>query len=197
MGETVKLRNQLAGTFGLNDFIEQGDGAATVGDLLRLILPTMDLKDFRRRFRIDRTTVNLLIGEFLSDLRWTVPRGEAWRPRALLYENGDSTSHDVDISLTLPRGADVGATALMKIANANVFGGSSEIVWPLSVDKGTGGTLFQSVFDFVLEPGDSFILRDLTAAAGGTAMRAQFYYELVPEPTRTRSQGVDGVATIV
>jgi len=197
LGERISLRNPLSGSFSLNDFLQQGDNSATVGELIRVMLPTMDLKDFRRRFRVDRTTVNLLIGEVLQDLRWTVPRGEAWRPRAVLYENGDSTAHNVDINLTLPRGADVGATAVMKIAASNVFGGSSKIMWPLSVENSGGTTLFQSDFDFVLEPGDSFILRDLTPAAGGTAMRAQFYYEVVPEPTRTRSQGVDGVAIVV
>ncbi len=197
MGETADLRNPLAGTFSLEDFLQQGDGKATIRKLLRLMLPTMDLKDFRRRFRIDTTSDSVAAGLRITDLRWTVPRGEAWRPLAILYENSDSAAHNVIVKLTLARGADSRGTAFMRIAATNILGNFVKLIWPLTIDNSGGASNWQSLFDFILEPGDSFVLEDLTVGTDPfSAQGTQFYYEVVPQPTQTRAQGVDGVVTI-
>ncbi len=198
MGETVNLRNRRSGGSSLNDYLDQGDNEASVGRMLKVILPTMDLKDFRRRFRIDTFSQNIPLGSRIQDLRWTVPRGEAWRPRALLYENTDSVTHEVVAKLTLARGADSRGLAFMEIGQTRIPNASNKILWPLVVEQQPGDSLWQSDLDFVLEPADSITLEDFTVSVDASpAMGAQLYYELVPEPTETRSQGVAAAVTVV
>lgn len=196
MGETADLRNQLAGTFSLNDFIRQGDNEATVRKLVKAILPTMDLKDFRRRFRIDTQSLAMTVGQVITDLRWIVPRGEAWRVHSILMENTDSAPHFIQVRMSYARGADSRGGAFFPVARVQVGTGFDQPVYGLTQQNVTS-TTFSSFPDIVLEPGDFISLTDLTALVdAATAQGFQIVYEIVPQPTETRTQGVGGVAII-
>jgi len=196
MGESVDLRNPLVGGSSLNDFLRQGDSEATVRRMVKAILPTVDLKDFRRRFRIDTQSLAMTVGQVITDLRWTVPRDEAWKVHAILMENTDSAPHFIQVRTTYARGAASRGGAFFPVARVQVGTGFTQPVYGLT-QQNTTSTTFSSFPDIVLEPGDSIGLTDLTALVdAATAQGFQIVYEIVPLPTQTRSQGVSGSAII-
>jgi len=196
MGETAELRNALAGTFGFNDFISQGDSEATIRRLLRIMLPVIDMRDFQRRYRFDQGTQNLIIGELLQSIVWTVPDNEYWKPLALFFFNGDTAPHDIVSRMLIPGTQLVPLQLARTRIDANnikrVFGTTDDGSMSTSVN-----TFWMSDVPIILQPGHSFSLEDTDVAVAGSAMRWVFLYELVPAPATDLAQGVVAAVTVV
>lgn len=191
MGETAKLRNGLMGGFGLNDYFEQGDGSTTVGRLLKTLLPTVDLRDFQRRYEFSTVGQTVLVGE-LWDALWTVPRGETWMPRAVAYTNKDSGQHVISVTLELADnlGLILARTTVESGQTAFVFGAK------LNADVRLGA--FQADAPTPIESGFKIRVVDLTAGVeASVAQGITIIYELVPQPATPLTAGPDPVVTVV
>jgi hypothetical protein len=131
MGETARFRNSLAGTFGFNDFIAQGDNETTIRDLLRTMIPTVDMRDFQRRYNFDTGSQALFLGERVSLLRWTVPANEFWRPLNLFVSQTDSGNHQVLTTFSMARNP---AVIRYVPTRTKIQGGQGKIVYGADAD---------------------------------------------------------------
>lgn len=192
MGETARLRNRKAGTFGLNDFIAQGDNEATIPRLLKIMVPTIDMRDFQRRYKFGSDTRVVNIGEQLL-IRFVVPAGEHWRPRGLLYENDDTINHTVTIHSTVdntPPALEWQAVRITIAAKSIKLVYGAHQLDPLGIQH------YISFFPLILEPSDVFFLRDRTDQATTGTQKWTFIYEIVPEPTANLERGVAGLSSV-
>jgi len=197
MGESVKLRNGLAGGFSLNDFLKQGDSQATTRRLLRTMLPVQEMRDFQRRYLFDTGSQSLFAAERISLLSWTVPANENWKPLALLYQNGDSGTHQVLTAFTMSKNpADLVYQPSRTLIRAN----STKIVYGSVWDASNGAANeqhYSSPIYVTMEPSDRFDLIDESANTGASVQRWTFVYELVPAPSTARTPGVEAAVTVV
>lgn len=196
MGETSRFRNALAGTFGFNDFLAQGDNEATIPELLRTMVPTIDMRDFQRRYRFDQASQNLLVGEQLSEVIWQVPLNENWKPVAVFFGNGDpGKDHDIISRIVIPGAGfvdwDLARTRVSQNSNKRIFGTTQD------GSLGTGDSDFMSTAPVILQPGHSFSIIDTDTVSAGTSLRWVFVYEVVPGPAADLTQGVVGAVTVV
>jgi len=197
MGETARLRNQQAGTFGFNDFINQGDGNGTITKMLRTMVPTVDMRDFQRRYLFDTGSQALFAGERISLLRWTVPDFEFWKPLSILYQNADSGTHTVFTSFSMAKSP---AALVYQPSRTLVRGNSTKVVYGTTWDASDGAANeqhYSSPLNVTMEPGDNFDFTDLTGNTGASQQRWFFVYELVPAPATARTPGVVGEVTVV
>ncbi len=197
MGETLKLRNSLAGGLGLNDFLQQGDGQATIGTLLTLLLPTVNMRDFQRRYLFDTGSQSLAIGERISLVRWTVPANEYWKPLQIIYQNADAALHGVIVLFSMVRNP---AGLVWQPVRTNINLLRTKIIYGVDTDgSATGGSndTYNSKIPVTMEPGDTIDFTDLTVNVGASVQRWIFAYELVPAPATARTPGVVGAVTVV
>ncbi len=196
MGERAKLQGTRAGQFGLNDFLDQANNAATPQDMIRTILPVQEMREFQRRYFFDPGTQLLFLGERISLLRWIVPRGEYWRPLALFYGHTDSVVHNVSVTFSMVGPSAAGVVYIP--VQTNIFGGASKVVYGANQDGSmTNSAFYNSLIHVTMEPGDRFGFLDETPAAGAATARWVFVYERVPQPATQRTPGVVGVVTVV
>lgn len=197
MGETAELRNPQAGSFGFNDFINQGDGNATIRRMLRTLLPTVDMRDFQRRYKFDTGAQALTVGQRLTQVLWRVPAGEFWRPAGLFFTNADSAVHDIICITTI----DAAALTTWQVSRTRVDASSSKLVFGSDQDSTmTSGvnTFWMSKVPIILEPADAFafIDEDVIAAVGPVTHRWTFVYEIVPGPATPLTKGVVGAKVV-
>jgi len=199
MGETVRLRNQLAGGSGLNDFLRQGDSEATIGQLLRIMLPTVNMRDFQRRHKFDSGSVALAIGQRISSTLWTVPLNENWRPVALFLKNGDTVVHDIVTIITIDPALPVPVNTWQP-SRTRVDPATAKVVYGNDQDGTMSGgvnTFWMSKVPVTLEPDDTFGFFDDDVAVSASLMEWTFIYELVPAPATRLVRGVKGAVTTV
>lgn len=192
MGETAELRNQQAGTFGFNDFISQGDGAATIRKMLRTLLPVVDMRDFQRKYRFSSGDQTLQIGEVLR-LDFTVPANEHWRPRSFMFTNKDSLARDMLVIFTV----DLSAANEYRAVKTTVGPGSSQIIYGQDLDAGVNAIgEFTSLLPIIMEPTHVMTVR----MTGGVAVISEqswiFVYELVPAPAESLTRGIAAAVTV-
>ncbi len=198
MGETAELRNQQAGTFGFNNFIAQGDNDATIGRMLRTMVPTVDMRDFQRSWRFSSGRQAVGIGQTIA-VRWVVPIGEAWKIQGLFWENADSATHNINVFFTVNRSllGDAGAAvsayraALMQV-NAN----GSKAIYGVNIQLNTSSAQYHQFLDLTLEPGDAFSVQAATASTLAVSPGWTMLYEIVPAPSIARTRGVAGLRVV-
>ncbi len=197
MGETAELRNQLAGTFGFNDWVSQGDSKATIRKILRTMVPTVDMRDFQRRFKFISGSQAVAIGQRVSQVRFVVPENEAWRPIAFQFENGDSAGHQVEVDITVDNS---GLVSIFRIVRSFIVATTRKLIYGTNQDGSMSGAaddqLYTSFWPVILEPTDVFVFTDLTTSAVATTQRWTFVYELVPKPATELTRGADGLVTV-
>lgn len=192
MGETAELRNPESGTFSFNDFISQGDNEATIRNLLRIMIPTVDMREFQRKYVFSSGKQTLQIGETLV-LDWTVPDNEWWRPRTLLFTNKDNIARDLIVRFTIDPSGD----NIYQACKVTVAAGSSQVIYGQDIDGGVNiPGEYVSVLPNIMRPADV-----MTAAMTGTVaiLSEQSWtmiYELVPQPAVALVRGVDAAVTV-
>lgn len=197
MGELAEFRNQLAGTFGFNDLISQGDNDATIKKLLRIMVPTVEMRDFQRRYKFDSNNINLTVGQRISQTLWTVPQREHWRPAALFMKHSDTVVHDFITFHTV----DPGSALQFQSSRTRVDANTGKLIFGTDQDGTMSGgvnTFWMAKVPITLSPTDSFgFFDDDTVAAAGALFEWTFVYELVPAPATKLVQGVKGAVTVV
>ena len=196
MGEIARLNGPLAGQFGLNDWLKQRNNSATPEDIIKAILPVQEMRDFQRRYVFSSAEKALAVGERISQLSFIVPECEWWMPLAMQYENADDVDHVVECSITVDE-----AASDFRLIRTNVFRLDKKLIFGARQDGSLGSASnvnYQGPSPIVLEPGDEFIFQDLVNVndAGGVTQKWTFVYELVPQPSTTRTAGVDGLVTV-
>lgn len=198
MGETAELRNEQAGTFGFNDFITQGDSEATIRKLLRTMVPTVDMRDFQRRWRFSSGAQSLLIGEVVS-VRWVVPPNEAWKVHGIFFENGDNVDHQYATNFTVNPsllGDAGGAVSIYRAAFLNIAASQSKVVYGLNIQTRTNTDLYHQFLDLTLEPADVVSVTQTPVANIAHTPRWTILYEIVPAPAVARTRGVAGLRVV-
>jgi len=197
MGEsTTDLRNRQAGTFGLNDFISQGDGKATIGRLLKTLLPVVDLRDFQRRYEFIPGEQAVAIGERVASVRFIVPANQFWRPLTLMYRNPDSATHVVQTQFTMYNGNTPSIVAY-RMTRTQLPTNSEKIIYGQDLDGGINSIAgYASRLPVIMEPSDVFSFEDLTNAIVATTQEWLFIYEIVPGPATELARGSDGLVTV-
>jgi len=199
MGETAELRNRLAGTFGLNDFISQGDNEATIPKLLRTMIPTINMRDFQRRFRFSSGSQALAIGEFIT-VEWTVPRTEFWLIKGIFWENADNAAahvYSVEFSINRSRLGDLGnGVARYRAVFTSIELGDSKVIYGDFQNNDSSANAYNQFLDVTLEPEDSVRVVVGIPQAAAIGQRWTMLYELVPGTSATRTRGVAAVRTI-
>jgi len=193
MGETAELRNPQAGTFSFNDFISQGDNEATIRNLLRTLIPVVDMRDFQRKYEFDAGGVTLQVGDRLL-LVWTVPDNEWWRPRSLMFINKDNINHNVRVEFSV----DNTGNKVYRASQTQVANGESQVVYGQTIDAGISADgSFTSILPNPLAPQDTMTMTMLANAAIISEQQWLMIYELVPQPAVALVRGVPAVATII
>ncbi len=198
MGETAELRNEQAGTFGFNDFITQGDNEATIRKLLRTMVPTVDMRDFQRRWKFSSGNQALLDTEVVA-VRWIVPTGEAWKVQGIFWENADDAEHQYSVSFTVNpslQGDGGLAVSIYRAALLNIASGQSKVIYGLNIQTRTNTDLYHQFLDLTLEPADAVTVTMLTGSNGVSSARWTLLYEIVPAPAVARTRGVAGLRVI-
>jgi len=194
MGETAELRNQLAGTFGFNDFISQGDGNATIRTMIRTMLPVVDMRDFQRRYRFSSNSQDLLIAERMT-VNFVVPENEFWRPRTLMFTNKDSTVKVIRIEFTI----DNTGNNLYRAVETRVDSGESKVVYGADQDGAIGNVVdrFTSRLPSIMEPNDVMSMIQTQAVTIASEQSWILIYELVPAPAESLVRGIAAAVTVV
>ena len=194
MGETAELRNRQAGTFGFNDFITQGDGRATIQKMFRVMLPTVDMRDFQRRYRFSSGSQDLLIGERLT-LAFTVPANEYWRPRTFMFTNKDSTEKVIQVQFTI----DNTGTNIYQAVQTRVASGTSQVVYGQDLDGAVGAVVgrFTSRLPSIMEPADVMTVVQTQAVTIASEQSWILIYELVPAPAESLVRGIAAGVTVI
>ena len=198
MGETAELRNQKAGTFGFNNFISQGDNNATIGRMLRTMVPTVDMRDFQRSWKFSSGRQALLIGEVVS-VRWVVPANEAWNIVGIFWENADSLEHQYNVNFTVNPsllGDGTLAVSIYRAAFMNIAASQRKVIYGLNIQTRTNSDLYHQFLKLTLEPGDVLSVDQLTAASGASFAAWTMLYEIVPAPSVARTRGVTGLRVV-
>ncbi len=192
MGETAELRNQLSGSFGFNDYIEQGDGEATIRKMLKTMIPTVDLRDFQRRYEFSFQDVTVLVGETF-DVLWTVPREQAWRPALIQFNNKDSVNHFVNVIVRMTGGL------VLRLTRTDLRPGEPKPIYGTTLD----GSITDQVGEFTalapspLEPGFQIQIVDTTPLVQASVVQnVIIVYERVPQPATVLTSGPDAVVTV-
>ena len=193
MGETAELRNPEAGTFSLNDFIAQGDNEATVLRLLRTMIPTIDMRDFQRKYVFSAGKQTLQVGESLF-LQWTVPDNEWWRPRTLMFTNKDNALKTVRVEFTVDPSLD----NIYRAVQTRVDAGESQVVYGQDIDGaiGTSTGRFASRLPNIMRPGDIMTFVQQQNVAILSEQSWTMIYELVPQPAVALVRGVAAAVTV-
>jgi len=193
MGETAELRNPESGTFSFNDFIAQGDNEATVLRLLRTMIPTIDMRDFQRKYVFSSGKQTLQIGETLV-LRWTVPDNEWWRPRTLMFTNKDNVIKGILVEFTVDPSLDNIYRAVQTVVGV----GDSQVVYGQDLDGAIGNTVsrFSSRLPSIMRPADVMTMIQLQGVAIVSEQSWTMIYELVPQPAVALVRGVDAAVTV-
>lgn len=192
MGEAADLRNAEAGTFGLNDFISQGDGNATITKLLRTMVPVVDMRDFQRRWRFSSGAQLLAIGEVIS-IRWQVPANENWKVTSVYWENGDNVQHSYSTFVTVnptDMGDQGGLIGTYRPSLQLVSAAQSKVIYGLDSQERTNTDIYHQLLDLTLEPTDAFVVTMEEVAVGGGTQRWTLLYEIVPAPAVSRIRGI-------
>jgi len=194
MGERADLRNRQAGTFGFNDFINQGDGKATILRMIRTMLPTVDMRDFQRRYRFAAGSQDLLMGEKLV-LDFIVPENEFWRPRTFMFTNKDSTVKVIEIEFTV----DNTGNNLYRAVQTRVDPGESKIVYGAHQDGAIGEVVnrFTSLLPSIMEPSDVMRVIQTQAVTINSEQSWILLYELVPGPAAPLVRGIAAAVTVL
>jgi len=194
VGESVTLRNGLSGGFSLNDFLKQGDSQATTQRLLRTMIPTVDMRDFQRRYRFSPGKQTLQVGERLT-LNFVVPANEYWRPQTLMFTNKDSTVKVIRIEFTIDNTGD----NLYRAVQTRVDPGESQVVYGQDLDGAIGAVVgrFTSRLPNIMEPGHAATLIQTQAVTDISEQSWIFIYELVPAPAASLVTGIAAAVTVI
>ena len=150
-----------------------------------MMLPTVDMRDFQRRYEFSSQDLTVLVGE-VFDVLWTVPADQAWRPILVQFINDDNVDHEIVTQVRMTGGL------IIKLSRTAVVQSQTKIVFGQVLD----GLIDQVPKRYTtrapvpLEPGFQLQIVDLTTAVNpSSAQNVTIVYERVPQPATVLTSG--------
>lgn len=195
MGIRSRIQKAIAGTFKLNDWIDQTDNEATLQETSKVLQPVQELMPFQRRLRDAEFTPAPDVGE-RALVQGTVPIDEAWLIHAISAEHNDTVTHTMRAHIQPIRNGTTPYVlfrgSILTAQNSAIQGSS-----PYSADNSSFFSVRGGPLPLAL-PQDIVVIEDQTGLITiGRVWNISIRYEIVPVPADFQATQDNWAATVL